>query len=141
VETLDGLPVIPRHVMAKGHEGAYRLAAFLEQPIIPHGHHQDCVDGFGLLEEITSINAIGRVTWMNMTAINRSSYLSKREGNFLKVKMLTRRAEVTVPEWATGIVVERPLISGITASLFRYGKTVRCATRDFSVARVQSFQA
>ena len=108
-EVLDGLPVIPRHVMAPGHEGSYRLAAFLDQPIIPHGHHQDCAGGLGLLEEVSaSINGLGKVAWMDMTAISRSSYMSKREGQLLKVKMLTRRVDVPLPEWATGIIVERP---------------------------------
>lgn len=113
VEWLHGLPVIPRQVLGHGHEGSYRLAAFLNQPIIPHGHHQDCVGGFGLLETAAAaIHGLGEVKWMDLTAISRSNYLTRRDGHQLTVKMLARRVTVPIPAWATGIVVERPWVGG-----------------------------
>lgn len=110
-ELLDGLPVIPRHVMAREHAGSYRLAAFLDQPIIPHGHHQDCAGGLGLVEDVVaSIQGLGNVTWMDMTAMSRSNYLTKRDGDCLRVKMMARRITVPVPDGVSHVIVERPWI-------------------------------
>jgi hypothetical protein len=109
----SGLPVIPRHVMAPGHEGAYRLAAFLNQPIIPHGHHQDCADGFDLLANIAGcINSLGNVIWSDMASLSRSNYLLKRNGDSLMIKMLARHISVPISANVKEIAVERPWISG-----------------------------
>jgi hypothetical protein len=108
----SGFPVIPRQVMAAGHEGSYRLAAFLNQPIIPHGHHQDCANGFELLASVAnSINSIGKVVWTDMASLSRSNYLTKRSNGTLAVKMLARRITLPVDEGAKEIVVERPWVA------------------------------
>jgi hypothetical protein len=107
-----GAPVIPRHVMAYGHEGSYRLAAFLNQPIIPHGHHQDCAGGFDLLAHVASeINSLGEVIWSDMTSISRSNYLTRREPERLFAKVLARRVTVPLDGSVQEIVVERPWIA------------------------------
>lgn len=107
-----GAPIIPRHVMAYGHEGSYRLAAFLNQPIIPHGHHQDCAGGFDLLAHVASeINSLGEVIWSDMTSISRSNYLTRRESETLFVKMLARRVAVPLDGAVQEIVVEQPWIA------------------------------
>jgi len=108
----EGLPVIPRQVMAPGHEGTYRLAAFLGQPIIPHGHHQDCANGFDLLTRVAnSINSLGQVAWMNMASLSRSNFLTRRSGDTLAVKMLARHIRVPIVEGVKEIIVERPWIA------------------------------
>lgn len=107
-----GLPVIPRQVLAAGHEGTYRLAAFLGQPIIPHGHHQDCANGLDLLgAAASSINSLGKVVWTDMAAISRSNYLTRRTNGTLAVKMLSRRITLPVDGDVKEIVIERPWIS------------------------------
>ena len=107
-----GLPVIPRQVMAPGHEGSYRLAAFLNQPIIPHGHHRDCADGLDLLSNAAnSINSLGKVIWSDMASLSRSNYLTRRANGTLTVKMLARRITIPVSGNVKEIVVERPWIS------------------------------
>jgi hypothetical protein len=106
-----GFPVIPRQVMAPGHEGTYRLAAFLGQPIIPHGHHQDCANGFDLLTNVAnSINSLGQVAWMDMASLSRSNFLTRRSGDTLVVKMLARHIALPLVEGVKEIVVERPWI-------------------------------
>ena len=126
-----GLPVIPRQVMAPGHEGSYRLAAFLNQPIIPHGHHQDCENGFDLLSNAAnSINSLGKVIWSDMASLSRSNYLTQRENGTLMVKMLSRRITLPVDKDVREVVVERPWISadGKDESLiFREGDRARTA--------------
>ncbi len=107
-EFVDNLPVIPRQVMAPGHEGSFRLAAFLGQPIIPHGHHQDCADALNLLAQTaSSINGLGDVKWMDMTSISRSNFLTRREQDVLRVRLFSRQARLDVPEGVRALVVER----------------------------------
>jgi hypothetical protein len=109
----NGLPIVPRHVMAPGHEGTYRLAAFLNQPIIPHGHHQDCAKGLGLLDSAAaSINGLGKVIWSDMASLSRSNYLLRRAGGTLTVKMLSRRCTIPTGGDVKEIVVERPWMNG-----------------------------
>ena len=104
-----GAPIIPRHVMAQGQEGSYRLAAFLNQPIIPHGHHQDCAGGLDLLTHVANeINSLGEVIWSDMTSISRSNYLTRRVADTLFVRMLSRRIAIPVDDSVHEIVVERP---------------------------------
>jgi hypothetical protein len=115
-----GFPMIPRHVMARGHGGSYRLAAFLNQPIIPHGHHQDCAGGMDLLAQVAGeINGLGEVVWTDMTSISRSNYLTRRIGSTLVVKMLARRIALPLDEGVQEIVVERPWMAqdGVPESL------------------------
>ena len=111
-ELAQGFSLIPRQVMRRGHEGSYRLAAFLNQPIIPHGHHQDCSSGLDLLGDVAaSINNIGKVQWMNMTALSRSNYLTKQKDGVLFVKMLSRRVSIPVERHVRELIVERPWMS------------------------------
>lgn len=115
-EFLEGLPVIPRQVMADGHEGTYRLAAFLEQPIIPHGHHQDCASGLTLVERTAAaINQIGSVRWLDMTGLARSNFLTRKCGDIFVVRMFSRRILLSVPEGVSHLVVERPWMSADSA--------------------------
>jgi hypothetical protein len=107
-----GAPIIPRQVMARGHAGSYRLAAFLNQPIIPHGHHQDCAGGLDLLVHVANeINSLGEVIWSDMTSISRSNYLTRRVGETLFVKMLSRRITLPLDGTVEEIVIERPWIA------------------------------
>ena len=88
------------------------LAAFLNQPIIPHGHHQDCAGGLDLLAHVANeINSLGEVIWSDLTSISRSNYLTRRVAETLFVKMLSRRISVQLDESVKEIVVERPWIN------------------------------
>lgn len=95
----EGLPVIPRQVLAPGHEDTYRLAAFLDQPIIPHGHHRDCADGLeALARTAATINGLGTIQWGGLAEISRSNYQTRRDGDTLHVRMLARRVTVSAPD-------------------------------------------
>jgi hypothetical protein len=107
-----GLPIIPRQVLARGHEGSYRLAAFLNQPIIPHGHHQDCAGGLDLVAHVVdAISSLGDVVWSDMRSISRSNYLTRQTGDVLFVRMLARRISLPVSNDVRQIVVERPWVT------------------------------
>jgi hypothetical protein len=111
-EFVDGLTVIPRQVLRRGHEGSYRLAAFLGQPIIPHAHHQDCAEGLDLLATAAgSINQIGDVVWSDMTGISRSNYVTRLAGDTLRVRMQSRRVVLDVGAACRQVSVERPWVA------------------------------
>lgn len=111
-----GLPVIPRHALVPDNGEALRLAAFLHQPMIPHGHHRDCAAGLDALERTAGlINSLGEVQWCDLRTLARSNYETRREGDTLLVRMLARR--VSLPALAPDVrrlVVIRPWISGQT---------------------------
>ena len=106
----DGLPLIPRHVLAPEQIDTYRLAAFLGQPIIPHGHQHDCAGGLDLLADIAAaINGLGAVRWCNLTELCRSNYQTRREGDTLLVRMFARQVTLPPPEPdVRRLVVVRP---------------------------------
>jgi hypothetical protein len=123
-----GLPAIPRHVLAQGQDDTYRLAAFLDQPIIPHGHHKDCAGNLDLLGRVAAlINGFGDVRWMGLTALSRSNYRCRREDSTLMVQMLGRKVVLPAldPE-VKRIVACRPWM-GATEEMFacRQADTIR----------------
>jgi hypothetical protein len=85
------------------------LSAFLSQPIIPLGHHQDAGNGMELLAEVAdTVNRLGNVVWTDMKGITRSNYMTRLEGGILRIKMYSRSIAVQVPEGVEEILVERP---------------------------------
>jgi len=88
------------------------LSAFLSQPIIFIGHHQDAGAGMELLREVAdTINRLGNVMWMDMKSIVRSNYMTRSEGKLFRIKMYSRRIVVQVPEDIDEMSVERPWIA------------------------------
>ncbi|MGO9531614.1 MAG: hypothetical protein ACLP3B_10600 [Syntrophobacteraceae bacterium] len=87
------------------------LSAFLSQPVILLGHHEDAWGGMKLLAQVAeTINRLGRVKWMDMKGILRSNYMTRSEGKHLRVRMCARRIAVYVPEGIEEMSVERPWI-------------------------------
>jgi hypothetical protein len=109
----DGFPMIPRHALGAEQDDNYRLAAFLDQPIIPHGHHRDCAGGLDALARAAkTINSFGSVRWTNLSDLSRSNFQTRRDGDTVYVRMLARR--VTLPPFDSSvrkIVAVRPWIN------------------------------
>jgi hypothetical protein len=103
VEKLGGgLPVIPRFRLSCDCASQVLFSAYLGQPIIPVGHHQDLADGLGLLEDAArAINQLGPVVWSDMKGIARTNYSTRRIGGGLQVRMHARRIHVPVDEGVT----------------------------------------
>lgn len=93
-----GFPVIRRFHLRYGLL-PLRFAAFLGQPILPYGHHQDCAEGLGQLAETADIlNAWASTTWTDLESILRDHCRTRTEGDLLHVQMGARQVRVTVPE-------------------------------------------
>lgn len=108
-----GLPVIPRFNIRLGREAALNvlLAAFLGQPIIPVGHHDDLAAGPGLLRQLAGlINSQGEVAWLDMNRMAETNFSTCREGDTLGIRMYARRIQLTVPAGVTRLWVDRPWV-------------------------------
>jgi hypothetical protein len=87
------------------------VAAYLGQPLILRGHHQDFRHGMDVLDgPARFINQIGDVTWGNMTALSRMNYLWRMDGTTCRIKPLGRKIAFPLPSTATEVIVEGPLI-------------------------------
>jgi hypothetical protein len=108
-ESLGTLPVIPRVNIELSSDLPVRLAAFLGQPIIPVGHHEDLRSGLAVLcRSARIINSVGRVRWLDMKAIAESNYQSRPQGAVLELRMYSRAISVKVPDDVTHVIVRRP---------------------------------
>lgn len=108
-EVISGLPVFPRFRLSRNCRNAILLAAFLRQPIIPVGHHEQVATGLEVLGELAEyINSLGGVIWGDMTAIARGHWSSMVDGKVLRLRMHARCADVVVPEGIEHVAIERP---------------------------------
>jgi len=112
------------------------FSAFLGQPIVPVGHHQDCAEDYGLLEKLADlINSTGAVEWMDMKSMARSNFVTRRDGKILDVKMYARTIDLKVPEGIESVRVARPWLEGqareeLTVSDTLPGSGIRIAPDD-----------
>jgi hypothetical protein len=107
-DLVRGLPVIPRfHFDDPPEDVVFR--AFLRQPLVVYGHHNDLAAGLELLEGWSSrINSLGEVRWMSLDRISRTNVITRREGTALRLRLFTRQARVDVPEGVDELVIELP---------------------------------
>ncbi|MBA2242284.1 MAG: hypothetical protein H0W04_05270 [Chthoniobacterales bacterium] len=103
-----GLPVIPRFRVSRDSLADVVLSAFLGQPIIPVGHHQDVAGGLDLLAQVSGmINEFGGVTWCDMGQIARTNFKTRLRGDVFEVRMYSCLVRVHVPRGITRLKVER----------------------------------
>jgi hypothetical protein len=106
-EVIQGCPVLPRWGLAGATTNAILLAAFLKQPFVLRGHHQDLKDGVEVLDKLGGfINGLGPVSWSNMTGLTRTNYQWKMEGNMCRLRPLSRKVTFEVPKQATRLIIE-----------------------------------
>jgi hypothetical protein len=112
-----GFPVIPRFRLEAQREGSMWLAMYLDQPLIPVGHHWDLAEGTDLLAKMANtINGLGDVEWANLTTIARRNYRYRVEGHRLRVQPFCRILSLDVPEGITEIEIEAPWLDAGSAS-------------------------
>jgi hypothetical protein len=75
------------------------LRAFLGQPLVVYGHHDDLADGLDVLTEVADqVNALGDVQWGALEQIVRGAAQTRVEGATLHVRPLARRVAIDVPD-------------------------------------------
>jgi len=108
-ETIQGCPVLPRWGLTGNVKNTVLLAAYLGQPMILRGHHQDLKDGIEVLNEYAGlINDLGNVQWSNMTGLSRFNYLWRKEETTCHIKPLGRKINFDLPNEATEIIIDSP---------------------------------
>jgi hypothetical protein len=111
-EFVAGFPVIPRFRVNRECQNAILMAAYLDQPIIPVGHHQDVAGGLDLLEELAGfVNSLGEIRWMDMKGIARSNYKTRTDGSVLNVQSYARVFKLNVPSGVTHVSIQRPKVN------------------------------
>lgn len=104
-----GLPVIPRIKMTAGWRNDVLLAAFLRQPIVVVGHHQDAADEMTTLKEFAeTVNRLEGVTGSNLEGMLRTNYKQRIEGAVLAVRMYSRRLNIRIPPGIQRLQIHRP---------------------------------
>ncbi len=118
-----GLPLLLRHPLTGRTPTELRLRAFLDQPLILYGHHDDLEAGLGVLSEAADdVNSLQPTRWGSLGEIAAGSYESRQEGATLRVRMLTRRARVEIPAGTERMVIElspshdEPIAEGVSVA-------------------------
>jgi hypothetical protein len=98
-EVVGGLPVLMRRGLDSPREELV-LRAFLDQPLILYGHHEDVADGLDRMAAAArDINRLAEdVAWGSLSDVTRSSVRTRREGGVLHVRPDARRVRITVPD-------------------------------------------
>jgi hypothetical protein len=105
-EVVAGCPVMPRWALA-GTTNAILLAAYLRQPIVLMGHHQDLRHGIELLDERARfINGLGTVLWSRMTDLSRMNYQWRMDSTNCRLKVLGHKLRISIPAQTTQKLIE-----------------------------------
>jgi hypothetical protein len=87
-----------------------RLRAYLDQPLVLYGHHDDLAAGLDLLAEAQAeVAAIAPATaWKSLATISRRAHETRTEGTTLAVRPLANQLRVEVPEGIDALRFEPP---------------------------------
>lgn len=106
---VEGLPLLLRHPLAQRSPAELTLRAFLDQPLILYGHHDDLLDGpEALLEAVDEVNRLASTKWCSLSEIVATSFEMRRQGDGLAIRLLTRKARIDVPADATELTIQTP---------------------------------
>jgi hypothetical protein len=110
-EFVEGVPVLLRHPIAGRSSAELTLRAFLDQPLILYGHHEDALGGpEALLETVEEANRITPARWCSLSEIAATSFETRRDGSRLAVRLLTRGAKIEIPAEVAELTVELPAV-------------------------------
>ncbi len=85
------------------------LRAFMDNPVVLYGHHEDLATGLDLLEQAASrVNSIGDVRWTSLAQIALSNIGVRTHGDVSVVRPYSSRMRVRLPAETRSLVVEEP---------------------------------
>lgn len=104
-----GLPLLLRHPLADRSPAELVLRAFLDQPLILYGHHDDLLEGPEVLAAAArEVEGIGPARWCSLAAIAAGNFETRAEGASLRVRPLSNRVRVDVPDAVERLAVDLP---------------------------------
>lgn len=106
-ELVEGCPVLPRWAFDGASDTTLLAAAYLGQPLILRGHHQDLKEGRDLFRDFAGkINALGDVRWGSLSELSRLNYRYRIESSTMHVQPFGTRIAVEVPDGIEAIRIE-----------------------------------
>jgi hypothetical protein len=134
---LDGCAIVPRFPLPSS-AAEIALRAFLGQPLVLYGHHDDLSDGLDpLVTAAADVNRLGEVQWMSLGGIVESSYDLRVASTTAVIRPWARRMRVALPPGVTDLVVQAPAMTGDVAGL-RGWRTPGQPAVDFGARRLLS---
>jgi hypothetical protein len=110
-EFVEGVPVLLRHPIAGRSAAELTLRAFLDQPLVLYGHHEDALGGpEALLETVEETNRIAPAHWCSLSEIAETSFETRQDGSGLAIRLLTRKARIEIPAEVEELTVELPAV-------------------------------
>jgi hypothetical protein len=117
VDFVDGCAVVPRVSLQLDRTGI-AIRAFLDQPLILYGHHDDVADGLEPLAAAAAVvNGLGDVRWCSVGEIVRCNHERRVDPDTITVRPGAQRIRVTVPEGVGRLRVQAPLGAGVDGGL------------------------
>lgn len=103
------LPVLLRHPIVTRDAPELVLRAFLDQPLILYGHHEDVAPGLEVLAAAADdVNRLRETRWCSLGEIASGNFESHREGGEIAIRPYARRVRVEIPEGVEQLRVELP---------------------------------
>lgn len=107
-EFAEGCAVVPRLHLGSS-DAEIGLRAFLGQPLVFYGHHEDLAGGLDRLAEIADrVGRLGAPRWCSLSEIATSNFAARRVGDSLYVRPYSNRLLLRTPIAARRLLVERP---------------------------------
>lgn len=107
-EFAAGCAVIPR-LPLNSPPSEIAMRAFLGQPLVLYGHHDDLAGGLDLLAETAAqVNRLGDVRWASLGEIAASNHATRLADGVLRVRPYSHRLRINVPAEAEQIAVDLP---------------------------------
>jgi hypothetical protein len=107
-EFAAGCAVVPRLPLTTG-ATEVSLRAYLDQPLVLYGHHEDVSDGLDLLaEKAAQVNRMGPVQWCSLGEIATSNRAFSLCDGVLHVRPFSHRLMLPRMEGVESVVVEGP---------------------------------
>jgi hypothetical protein len=107
-EFAAGCAVVPRLHLGSS-DADIALRAFLDQPLIFYGHHEDVAEGLEPLGAIAArVARMGEARWCSIGEIAATNYAARRDLDTLRVRPYSNRVAVSVPAGCERLVLARP---------------------------------
>ena len=106
-ERVEGCPVLPRWAFGGTTDMQLLTAAYLGQPLVLRGHHQDLRDGLEILGDFAgAINALGDVRWCNLGEMSRMNYGQRIDGSVMHIRPMGLLMDISVPVGVSELCIE-----------------------------------